>query len=409
MIPSTTRIAWTYVVGNTKEPSLATMTLICGASIMLSTCALALGISIAYGFTSATEQQFQAAHASLTMYTCATQLAQEPLKKLFSTVPEIEAYSFYSYATVLAQTETHKRIDQTILFKHVTPEQEVQLDSLARKLCPPENTDTFVRALNNNTVLIGSTLARDLDVCTGDTITIAYTQQEEFTSKRILFETYDVTVGGIFTTGLEHCDRELMLGSDMLYKKMFGTCSATHVDLRLRPGTDIHALKKKLGDMTHVHVTSWHDQFPAIVAALKLEQYATTIILGLILFIASMLIFALTFMHLAHRKAHIALFKAMGINNRRIGAIFLQSASIVSLTSSVIGLTVATVLAYCIDTYQLIALPEAYYVSYVPAHMSWQIPAGIICAVFALTCCAVYLPLRSTRHITIATILRQEG
>lgn len=409
MIPATTRIAWTYLVGNTKEPSLATMTLICAASMMLSTCALALGISIAYGFTSSTEQQFQAAHASLTVYTCGKELAQKPLIELFKTIPAITAYSFYSYATVLVQTKAQRRIDQTVLFKHVNPEQEYALGSLSNKLTTPQTPDDFVPILTSNKVIIGSSLAHDLELAVGDTITLAYTQQEELTSNRIQFQTYDVLVGGIFTTGLEHYDRELIVGSDALYKKMFGAKTITHVDVQLAPGTQVQTVKEALSARTNLHVTSWHDHYPAIVAALKLEQYAVTLILGLILFIASMLIFALTFMHLAHRKAHIALFKAMGISNRRIGAIFLQSATMISLSSTAVGLVIAKILAYYIDTYKLIPLPDAYYVSYVPAHMIWQIPVGIIIAVILLTCAAVYIPLRSTQHTTIATLLRQEG
>jgi len=71
---------------------------------------------------------------------------------------------------------------------------------------------------------------------------------------------------------------------------MFNGQAVTHVDIRLKPGADVPALKKSIASRTNLHVSSWHDHYPAIVAALKLEQYAVTLILGLILFIASMLI-----------------------------------------------------------------------------------------------------------------------
>jgi ABC-type lipoprotein release transport system permease subunit len=408
MIPASTRIAWTYIISNRKEPSLATMTLMCAVSIFVSTCALALGMSIAQGFKHTTERQFQAAHASLTAYTCNTQLAQKPLEQFFATVPEITAYSWYAYATVLVYTEQQRSLDHAVILKQVEGEREYVVGSIAHKIRPSMTKEQFVDALDHNMVFIGSVLAEDLGVRCGDTLSIAYTQQEEFTSNKIIFKTYDVRVGGIFTTGLDHYDRELVITSRQVQRKLFDSTAVTHVDIQVDRTASLEKIKQKIADTTKLHVCSWHDQYPAIVAALKLEEYAATLILGLIVCIASMLIFALTFMHLTHRKAHIAVFRAMGIRDRTIRAIFLQSACIISLASTICGIATATILAYYIDTYKIISLPDAYYVSYVPAHMSWYIACGIFGAVIVLTILAVYIPLRTTRHHTMATLLRQE-
>lgn len=407
MIPFTTKIAWAYLVGSSKERSLATITLICLLSIGISTFALALGMSIAHGFKFATEQQFQTVHPTLTLDGYSQELMYGPLAQTLQTIPEVIVTCPYVLATILVGTPQEQNFEHALTLKGVNPKAQEQVSTLARKTTTIANT-TFAQVLESGMVCIGTSLAQELDVHLGDVLTIAYTEQENVRAHKMYFQTNDVRVGGIFSTGIETFDYTLMLCDLKLFNAFFPERGITHVDLQLQKNSNLEHVKKKIAHATRLRATSWHDLYPALLAALTLEQYAAGIIFGLIMLIASMLIFALTYMQLTHKKKHIALYKAMGISDATVGLIFLQATGLIAAAATTVGLLGATACAYAINNYKLIMLPDAYYVTHLPAVMTWQIVAGIVALVLVLTCCAVYIPLRTTVHMNISSVARQE-
>jgi ABC-type lipoprotein release transport system permease subunit len=54
-------------------------------------------------------------------------------------------------------------------------------------------------------------------------------------------------------------------------------------------------------------------------------------------------------------------------------------------------------------------LPDAYFVTHVPAVWHWYMPVMIFTLVMLLSLLAIWIPLRRTEHISITNILRYDA
>jgi lipoprotein-releasing system permease protein len=120
-------------------------------------------------------------------------------------------------------------------------------------------------------------------------------------------------------------------------------------------------------------------------------------------------ILALLFMQITNKRADIALLKTIGMSNSAITTIFIYMGLGITLCASICGIICATILSFCIDHYKLFPLPDAYYVSHVPAHMTLYIPFLVLLIVCTMSLCATIIPTRQLRKTSISTILRFEA
>ena len=129
----------------------------------------------------------------------------------------------------------------------------------------------------------------------------------------------------------------------------------------------------------------------ALLAALTLEEYVSFLVIALITLVASMNILALLFMQITNKRTDIALLKTIGMPSHAITTIFIYMGLGIALCASICGVLCATVISFCIDHYKLLPLPDAYYVSHVPAHMTIYIPLMVLCMVCLMSLCAAIL------------------
>jgi len=149
--------------------------------------------------------------------------------------------------------------------------------------------------------------------------------------------------------------------------------------------------------------------YPALLEALKLEKYAMFLILALITLVASMSIISLLFMQITQKRADIAILKSMGLSAGNISKIFLYVGITIAFFGSAIGLGLAFVAGWLLEKYPFIQLPDAYYVSHLPAKMEWPIFIAVFAIVMILSFLSTWIPARRTKKINISRILRFEG
>ena len=389
--------------------SLSFMIKICCISIALGTGALTLIAAIMTGLEKATHEKLQTIHADL----CITAPDQQSLD--YSKIAQVlttdykttvAATSPASYAEVLVQRQdTHTA--QPAIVKGISPSQEALVSSLPSLV--QNNTLAWDRLFTDNSIIIGTALAQQLNIHTGDTLTLLIPDTETASTKITLSNTH-VTVAGLFKTGINEFDERIIYCSLDLFNKLFQE-GITHISIKLTKYAQAHeqqviqALKQRL----NLTVSSWKELYPAIVAALTLEKYVMLFVFTLVTLIASMNIIALLSLYISHKQKEIAILKAMGMPNKTINTVFILLGMGITLCSSFIGVAGAAGASWLLNTYPFITLPDVYYVTHLPADLSLSVILCVCAVSLLLSLITSFLAVRKTHVIAPAVLLKQGG
>lgn len=114
-------------------------------------------------------------------------------------------------------------------------------------------------------------------------------------------------------------------------------------------------------------VSSWSEKNKRLLAALKLERFAMTILLLLVIVIASFSITGVSLMVYFSKMKDLAILKAIGANRGKISAIFLWYGAFIGMAGAVLGMRVGVGLLKLIEGFRL---PETYYLDHIPVYIS---------------------------------------
>ncbi len=396
------------------EKNIRSMLQICFMSIFIGTFALALVAAIMNGFEKETYKKLQGINADLIIRS-REQLDFEKIKKVLESkfAKEIEAITPSTmHQLILRNDETEstslvavKAVDPKTISKVTT-----LLDSITKS--SHNSSEDAEKLLENKNILLGTQLAHHIGAEIGNPISLLFTQEEKISKNKVTLDKEKATVSGIFKTGIDELDNNIVVMSLDLFNSIFPDTGITTIEIKLRPGissANSEKLKKELQDQFDLNIYSWKDLYPPLVAALVLEKYAMIFILALITLVASMNLISLLFMYITQKRVNIAILKAMGMQQKNISAIFIIIGMSLSLVACFSGLCLSWVAVYILNKYPFIKLPDVYYVTQLPAQMDIQINIIVILIVTALSFIASILPAIRTKQINIANILKFES
>lgn len=405
-------ITMRYILGSRSDRNISIMLFICFAGIFIGAFSLALIISVMNGFESATYEKLQGIHAQILMRADSQKLDVEKIGKVLTEeFPEVAAYSPSTTKQVIIQPPHSEDISNVIALKAIDPIREQTTSSIGKKI-----TASLDHANQLNTsvtdkglILIGNKLAEALNLRPGDSVRLLYIQDESVKGKKVTLAEHDAVIGGIFNTGIEEFDSALGLATFPFIKKMFPETGATQINLLLKPKSDEAAIIEKLQYRFGLELFSWKDLYPALVSALKLEKYAMFLILSLITLVASMNIISLLFMYIIKKRPDIAIYKAMGMNEKTLFTIFILIGMTIACVASLLGLVAAFGAALLLQNYPFITLPDTYYVTHLPAEVHATSFILIFILVMLMSFVATAIPVYRIRKINISEILRFEA
>jgi len=403
-------LAMRYLRGTRHEKSVATMVKISFFSIALSTMCLALVAIIMRGFEKETFKTIQGCHAPLCMQSYGNQLAFESIEKVLKNeFPHV----YYSPSDIQygMLEDRNGTLSHLVAVKGVDPLLEAQTTTLEKKILPHNNrTVSMTTALENRSILIGYQLARMLNLHVGQPLTIYYVPEQQSSKQTLSLAKASVLVGGIFKTGIEEFDANLILCSLTTLQSLFSESGIS--SLSITPHSDsinLEQLQHQLAQRFELPIHSWKDRYPALIAALKLETYASFIILCIIVLIASMSILSLLFMQITQKRGNIAILKTMGASTAMIKKIFIYMGLTIAFFGACVGLFFAFIIALLLHSYIRIELPDAYFVTQLPIALEPSIFVLVFSLVMIISCIATWLPTRSISDIKSADVLRFEA
>ncbi len=198
---------------------------------------------------------------------------------------------------------------------------------------------------DDNKVLLGKNLAEDIGISVGDILTIRLivsSAEENFSWNAI-----DVEVKGIYETGNPNIDSGYLLIPLKAAQEGLSMGNAvTEIAVRLTlDSTDIKGLDKelaRLGSMLQakrpdIEAYSWKDLAGTFLAISKMKTKNSSMIIMIMLFIASMGIVNTMLMAVFERTREIGMLSAMGMKKREIKALFIMEGALIGIMGSILA------------------------------------------------------------------------
>ncbi len=397
--------------------------------IFIGTFALMMTLMITSGFEQAISEKVRGINAQGSMYVPGKQLDYLHLRSVL--LEEFKGKLAGVSGAVTKQIIVERADVQTVLvLKGIDILHDTTVTNLIDKIKIPvadelvSREDRLVQRLAGPRVLIGHKLARDLMLALDDEFEILIPEPQR--KKQIGLSKKKVIVGGVFDIGLEEYDNNFAFCSLDFIHEIFNDDGVDHVLLKFaepargwweRLSTrfcnvtydyeqDILAILRNR--FTDVYVTTWYEQYPALVASLKLEKYIMFIIIALITLVASMNMISLLFMYITSKRRDIAILRALGCSAGQIKRIFLRVGMLITATSSLFGLFCAWCVGYLLQSYPLIPLPDVYFVSHLPVALQPELFMIVFVVTMLLGLFALLIPVRGVERIHIVNVLRQD-
>lgn len=402
-----TLIAWRYLWNKEKDSNIAVMIKVCFLGILIGTFALMLTLIITNGFEKAIHDKMRGINAQIMISSPGNKLDAAAITPVIKKTLGADCVGISGNSIKQAILDDDKT--QTVLFlKGIDPATESSVTTLADKIIRPNQTP-LASLLTDNHIIIGHKTAQEHNLSVGQSVTLLIPKPSG--KKRLALQSHTVTVAGIFKIGLEEYDNNLAFLSVNTLNELFDEQGVDHIIVKLAKD-DAWYEKKMIARLQHrldhLTVQSWKDLYPALVASLKLEKYVMFFVLALITLVACMNMISLLFMQIQHKRRDIAIFKAMGLADKQIRAIFLRMGLTITVTASLCGLGLAALAGYALERYPFIQLPDVYYISYLPARMDWEIFMIVFIATLLIGFLATWFPTQRSTRVNIAQILRQE-
>ncbi|MBI2352951.1 ABC transporter permease [Candidatus Dependentiae bacterium] len=401
-------IAIRYLTTSQKEATIRSMIKICFFSICIAICALTLVVCVMRGFEDATYQKMQTIYPDLIIDAHGDELNVDLLKKLLQ-APSFQIQNSSAHRLGQALLYNKEYGSPTVIFiRGIDPKQEELVTNLAKKITLPLSHNSLPEIIHKNYIFIGKKLAQETNLSIHDKATLLYSNDEP-SGLKMTFQQAPVIIGGIFKTGIDDFDNNLVFCSFSLFQQLFPDQPATQMYIKLNnlcyEQQSINLLKEKL----NIDVYSWKDLYPTLISALKLEKWAMFFILSLIVLVASMNMISLTFMYITQKRKEIALLLCFGMPLYKIKLIFMAITLSIGFGATLFGLSLAYLIGVIMQVYPFISLPdEAYVTSYLPIKLDPVIFSVILVTSMLLSFIASIIAIKKIKFHSIAHILKYE-
>ena len=259
-------------------------------------------------------------------------------------------------------------------------------------------------------VAIGQTLAEQLRVSVGDTVTVM-TPEGPLSPFGPTMGSRRLEVVGIFSLGLFEFDSAYGFVSLPTAQRLLARDRPDFIEVRV---DDMYAAPDVavaiVNTMGASYITQdWAQMNQSLFSALWLEKVAISITIGLIVMVAALNIIASLVLLVMEKSRDIAILKTMGAAARSITFVFMLQGLIIGAIGTTVGALAGLVVSWVLDTYQLIQVPmDVYQVAHVPFKVQPDDFVLVVLAALAICFVATIYPSRQASRLDPAQALRYQ-
>jgi len=249
-------------------------------------------------------------------------------------------------------------------------------------------------------IVVGATLARQLDVQLGDRVKIISPLTGVDTSLirggSRAPKSRDFTVIGVFQAGFQEYDSKLVyvdLYEAQAFQDQGDTVVGVEMSLRdIDKSADVALrLERDLGGGPF-HTMDWRELNHNLFTALEMQKVMLSLVIATIIFVAAFNVVATLIMIVLEKRREIAILKAMGSKDTAILQIFMVQGAAIGGVGTSIGLVIGGAICGYLNYFQFPLDPKVYLIDHLPIRTSWTEFVATILIALGICVCATLIP-----------------
>lgn len=368
-----TFIALRYLSAKRKGLFSVVTTLIGVAGVSLGVAALIVTLSIMDGFQTDIRRKIVDAQAHIVVYGQMRPGDGERAAARIAAAPGVEAVSAFALGQGII---TFDNRSTGAVVRGVDPAAEARVNSLKDSLVRG-SWGGLAAAGGVPGIILGEELAKNLGAWTGDDVILVSPRSAD-SGLGLLPRMKKFRVAGLSRTGYYEYDNTMAYCGLKEASEFFGMQGEPNgfgvrlkdMDLAAAAAED---LRGSLG--FPFTVKTYADMNRTLFAALKLEKFVMSLVLALIILVATFTIASNLLMMTVEKMRDIGILRSMGAGPGLIRRVFLLEGAMIGLAGTLLGVLLGVAISLFIGHYPVIELPsDIYYVTKVPVKLdAWDI------------------------------------
>ncbi len=374
------------------------------AGIAIGAGGLLIALSIVHGFSSVIQEKVMGygTHITVSTYQEGPIDEADSLSAFISDLPGIELTQPVLYGQGMIQS---RDFAEGTIIKGV--DREGDLTDLNRYITSGEY-NLGQTEYNRPGVVIGSQMARNLDVEPGRVVTLY--SIDGVPSPVNMPKIKQFHVSGIYETGIDQFDDLLVLMDREHARYLFQVDSpkAHRIEVNVSDINRIEQVNAELSEHLTFPINSQtiYQTYSSIFAWINLQEQTIPFVIAVMIIVAAFNLIGAILMMVLERTRDIGMLKTMGATSKNIRRIFLTEGMIVAAVGLIIGILLSVLFNFVQGTWEIIPLPEeSYYMDAAPVEPHWYDFVIVTAATFFLAALASWLPARVASRMDPVRIL----
>lgn len=288
------------------------------------------------------------------------------LKERVESMPHVQATTPFTISQ--AMLTIRDRV-QGVVVRGIDPDSEGRVTNLEKNMVEGSLQDLENPEGKLPGIVIGEDLARKFGATIGDTITMVNPIGEE-TALGMVPKMRKFELAGIFDAGMYDYNTQFAYTTLADAQKFFGMSGhVSGLEVRVDEIYDVEKISDEIRNAAGYpfYTRNWIEMNKNFFSALKLEKIGMSLILVVIIIVASFNIIGTLTMIVMEKSREIAILKSMGATSRSIMRIFMFAGLVIGFVGTLIGALIGYGIVLLITKTGVISLPkDVYQISHLP-------------------------------------------
>lgn len=336
-----------------------------------------------------------------------SQITVDSLAEKTKMIKGVEAVSPFVLGQTLFKSN---RTSQGVILRGIEPEKEFDVTQVKQTLILGDWESLKSSKESEQSLILGKELAKTLSVSVGDELIVfSPTESASLGVMGNIPKLERFKVSGIFQSGMYEYDANMALTSLSSAQNLFGITGVTGLGIRSTDLDQADKIAHKIADTldTRYWLRSWQSMNKNLFEALKLEKIVMTIILTMIILVASFTIISNLLLMSIEKTRDIGILRAIGSSQKSIRKIFLYAGMTLGITGIFLGTGLGIAIVYILERTQWIKLPQdVYYIDTLPVQLSGSDISIVLVSALLITVISSVYPASQASKVNPAEAIR---